>query len=119
MFPATKTTSPKEDGIRFTELRISSSLFDWNQTGKKNHNQFSFQDLSEELARLKKVLDKEGFTSTKNKTGIFKLDISDDKISNIKERYEAKEQKEAQRVQNLKQQSMSTSKNQKYKESVD
>ena len=119
MFPATKTTSPKEDGISFTELRISSSLFDWNQAGKKNHNQFSFQDLSEELARLKKVLEKEGFISTKKKTGIFKLDISDDKISNIKERYEAKEQKEAQRVQNLKQQSMSTSKNQKYKESVD
>jgi hypothetical protein len=115
---ATKVVKPAVEGIKFTELRINTSLFEWNQAGKKSDSQVSFKEFSEELARLQKVLLAEGFISTDKNKGIFKLDISEQQLASLQANYEAKEQKVKEKIDKQRAEAAGTSKKQKYKESA-
>lgn len=115
--PAAKVVKPPVEGIKFTELRINRSLFEWNQAGMKD-GQLSFQDFNRELDRLQKVLLAEGFISTDGNKRIFELDISDEQLASLQAKYEAKEQKVKEKIDKLRAEAAGMSKKQKYKESV-
>jgi hypothetical protein len=115
--PKAKVGKPTVEGIKFTELRINSSLFEWNQAGMKD-GQLSFQNLNRELDRLKKVLIKERFISPDGNEGIFKLDISDEQLASIQAKYEAKEQKIKDKISKQRAEATGGIKKQKYKESA-
>lgn len=116
--PKAKVMKPAVEGIKFTELRINSSLFEWNPAGKKSENQISFDKFNKELIRLQKVLVAEGFVSTDKKTGIFELDISEEQLASIQEQYELKEQKLQEKIDKQRAEAASGSKKQKYRKSV-
>jgi len=116
--PNAKVMKPRVEGIKFTELRINSSLFEWNPAGKKSENQISLDKFNKELIRLQKVLVAEGFVSTDKNTGIFELDISEEQLASIQEQYELKEQKLQEKINKQRAEAASGVKKQKYKESV-
>ena len=116
--PEAKTKKPPVEGIKFTELRINSSLFEWNPAGKKSENQISLDKFNKELIRLRKVLAAEGFLSTDKKTGIFELDISEEQLASIQKKYELKEQKIQEKIDKQRAEAASGRKKIKYKESV-
>ena len=116
--PEAKTKKPPVEGIKFTELRINSSLFEWNPAGKKSENQISLDKFNKELIRLRKVLAAEGFLSTDKKTGIFELDISEEQLASIQKQYELKEQKIQEKIDKQRAEAASGRKKIKYKESV-
>jgi len=116
--PNAKLMKPRVEGIKFTELRINSSLFEWNPAGKKSENQISLDKFNKELIRLQKVLVAEGFVSTDKNTGIFELDISEEQLASIQEQYELKEQKLQEKINKQRTEAASGVKKQKYKESV-
>ncbi len=116
--PNAKVMKPRVEGIKFTELRINSSLFEWNPAGKKSENQISLDKFNKELIRLQKVLVAEGFVSTDKNTGIFELDISEEQLASIQEQYELKEQKLQEKINKQRAEAASGGKKQKYKESV-
>jgi len=117
--PEGKVIKPSWDGIKFTEIRINSSLFEWNQAGNKSEDQICFDDFTKELARLKKVLIAEGFTSNENRNGILAIDISDEHIDAIKSAYESKEQKMLEKIEAQREAALGIGalKKKKYKES--
>ena len=117
--PKAKVIKPSWDGIKFTEIRINSSLFEWNQAGNKSEDQICFDDFTKELARLKKVLIAEGFTSDENSKGIIAIDISDEHIDSIKSAYESKEQKMLEKIEAQREAALGIGalKKKKYKES--
>ena len=116
--PNAKVMKPIVEGIKFTELRINSSLFEWNPAGKKSENQISLDKFNKELIRLRKVLAAEGFLSTDKKTGIFELEISEEQLASIQEQYELKEQKIQEKIDKQRAEAASGRKKIKYKESV-
>ena len=116
--PDAKVMKPRVEGIKFTELRINSSLFEWNPAGKKSENQISLDKFNKELIRLQKVLVAEGFVSTDKNTGIFELDISEEQLASIQEQYELKEQKLQEKINKQRAEAASGSKKQKYRKSV-